>query len=422
MKNNPHSKFKLILIIFIIYIIAVVISEQFYREYLFKKSIKIETDIYNKSSKKLITFFKIITEFGTVLFLIPLLIIIHITLPINISYTFLSVLILSAYYDNILKIIYSSPRPFWIKTSIKNECDGGFGNPSGHSFSSFSVFLSLWNILIENIKSFQNQFCRIFLFFIFFSFAFLIALSRIFLCVHSINQILYGGLLGFGLYFYFFHIIKLHKYSGKKFFKYISDSKYIKIHSVKYFIYVIILLLVYFFRKSNWKEYDNLLTEKCPNIPLYRKFNNDGFFIGLSLFLLIGAHYGLYFFIIKIQVDKPFKNEEINNWSLENNLKFIFYKLLIAIIHCLPMIFYLVIPDDFSLAIIYPIKTILPFLLTGILLNGTYFYFCIKYKIAYKQIYVNYRIGTEAENNNSMSSIAIEVKIRDSNEINNLNK
>ena len=168
MKNNPHSKFKLILIIFIIYIIAVVISEQFYREYLFKKSIKIETDIYNKSSKKLITFFKIITEFGTVLFLIPLLIIIHITLPINISYTFLSVLILSAYYDNILKIIYSSPRPFWIKTSIKNECDGGFGNPSGHSFSSFSVFLSLWNILIENIKSFQNQFCRIFLFFIFF--------------------------------------------------------------------------------------------------------------------------------------------------------------------------------------------------------------------------------------------------------------
>ena len=30
-----------------------------------------------------------------------------------------------------------------------------------------------------------------------------------------------------------------------------------------------------------------------------------------------------YFFIIRIQVDKPFKNEEINNWSLENNLKFV---------------------------------------------------------------------------------------------------
>jgi hypothetical protein len=35
---------------------------------------------------------------------------------------------------------------------------------------------------------------------------------------------------------------------------------------------------------------------------------------------------------------------------------------------------------------------------------------------------VIYRIGTEAENNNSMSSIAISVKIRDSNEVNNLNK
>ena len=67
MKNNPHSKFKLILIIFIIYIIAVVISEQFYREYLFKKSIKIETDIYkiqstSMSTTSLIFAFNIITN------------------------------------------------------------------------------------------------------------------------------------------------------------------------------------------------------------------------------------------------------------------------------------------------------------------------------------------------------------------------
>ena len=417
------SKFRIKSFILVIYILIVFLSEKFYRSYLFNKSIDIEKKIYENTSYITINIFKIITNFGTITILIPLVIIIHLLLPINISYTFLSVLILSCYFDNILKIIYSNPRPFWIEPSIKKECDGGFGNPSGHSFTSFSTYLSLWNIIIERPFFENKKFLKIILFIIFFIFSFLIALSRIYLSVHSINQILFGSLLGMGLYFYFFHIIQLQKFNGKQFFKYITGSLEIKIHSIKFGIYLILLFLVYFFKKYNSNKYDNILHENCPEIPLYRKFKNDGFFVGLTIFFLIGAHYGLLFFINKIQVEKPFKNEEINKWTKENHLKIIIIQFLILIPHFILMILYFLIPENnISLIILFPLKVIIPFLLTGGFMFGIFTYICIKYKYAYKQIYVIYRIGTEAENNNSMSSIAISVKIRDSNEVNNLNK
>ena len=417
------SKFKIKTIILIIYILSVFLSEKFYRSYLFNKSIQIEKKIYEKSSHITINFFKVITNFGTIPIFIPLVIIIHLLFPINISYTFISILILSCYYDNILKIIYSNPRPFWIETSIKKVCDGGFGNPSGHSFCSFSIYLSLWNIIIEKPFFENKKILKIILFIIFFLFSFLIALSRIFLSVHSINQILFGSLLGIGLYFYFFQIIQLQKFNGKQFFKYITGNLEIIIHSVKFVIYLIILFLVYFFKNYNSNKYDNILNEHCPNIPLYRKFKNDGFFVGLTIFFLIGAHYGLLFFINKIKVERPFKSEEINNWTKENDLKIILIQFLILLPHFILMILYFLIPDnDISLIILYSLKVIIPFLITGVLMFGIFIYICIKYKYAYKQIYVIYKIGTEAENNNSMSSMAISVKIRNSHEVNNLNK
>ena len=423
MTYYSSSKFKIKLLILIIYILLVFLSEIFYRSYLFNKSIQIEKKIQEKSSYITINFFKVVTNFGTITIFIPLLIIIHLLFPINISYTLLSILILSSYYDNLLKIIYSNPRPFWIVPSIKKECMGGFGNPSGHSFSSFSIYLSLWNIIIERPFFENKKVLKIILFIIFFLFSFLIALSRIFLSVHSINQVLFGSLLGIGLYFYFFHIIQLHKFNGKEFFKYITGKLEIIIHTVKFIIYLIILFLVYFFRKYNSNKYDNILHENCPDIPLYKKFKNEGFFLGLAIFFLIGAHYGLFFFIKKIKVERPFKDEEINNWTKENHLKIILIQFLILIPHFILMILYFLIPDNnISLVILFPLKIIIPFLITGSLMFSIFIYICIKYKYAYKKIYVIYRIGTEAENNNSTSSIAISVKIRDSNEVNNLNK
>ena len=409
-----YSWLKAKITILIIYIILSIIFEQFYRKPLFTKSIELETKLYSSTSINQIKIFKLLSKFGTQTGLIPLLITILILFPINISYTFASVIVLSSYYDNILKLSYGSPRPFWINPSIKRSCDGGFGNPSGHSFSSFAIYLSLWDI-ITNLNYFnRKKYLKIALLIFFILFSLSIAFSRIFLSVHSINQIIYGSILGIGMYFYFFHIIELHKFSGKKFNKYIIGSFENKIHTIKFCIYFIILFALYLLRKNNWEEFDEIIKKECPHLPLYRKFNNDGFFIGLVIFLLIGAHYGLYYLFIQSQIHRPFKEEQINKWSMYQNLKNLILKILIFIPHSTPMIIYLLIPKNAPLYIIFPLKVILPYILSGFCFFGVYINMCIQLKLAYQNIYINYRIGSEADNQHSANDIEVEVKIEDS--------
>ena len=392
MPNYTWLKAKITILI--IYIILSIIFEQFYRKPLFKKSIELESKLYLSTTENQIKIFKLISKLGTQGTLIPLLITILILFPLNISYTFASVIVLSSYYDNILKLSYGSPRPFWINPSIKRSCDGGFGNPSGHSFSSFAIYLSLWDFIL---------------------FSFCIAISRIFLSVHSINQIIYGSILGFGMYFYFFHIIELQKFTGKKFTKYIIGSFENKIHSIKFCIYFIILFALFLLRKNKWEEFDEIIKKECSHLPLYRKFNNDGFFIGLVLFLLIGAHYGLYYLFITSQIYRPFKEEQINKWSLFENWKNLILKILIFIPHSIPMIIYILIPNNTPLYILFPFKVIIPYTLSGFCFFGVYIIMCIKLKVAYQNIYINYRIGSETYNNqHSSNDIEVEVKIEDS--------
>ena len=410
-----YSWLKAKITILIIYIILSIIFEQFYRKPLFTKSIELETKLYSSTSINQIKIFKLLSKFGTQTGLIPLLITILILFPINISYTFASVIVLSSYYDNILKLSYGSPRPFWINPSIKRSCDGGFGNPSGHSFSSFAIYLSLWDI-ITNLNYFnRKKFLKIALLIFFILFSFCIAISRIFLSVHSINQIIYGSILGFGMYFYFFHIIELQKFTGKKFTKYIIGSFENKIHSIKFCIYFIILFALFLLRKNKWEEFDEIIKKECSHLPLYRKFNNDGFFIGLVLFLLIGAHYGLYYLFITSQIYRPFKEEQINKWSLFENWKNLILKILIFIPHSIPMIIYILIPNNTPLYILFPFKVIIPYTLSGFCFFGVYIIMCIKLKVAYQNIYINYRIGSETYNNqHSSNDIEVEVKIEDS--------
>ena len=416
---STSSWYKIKLIIFIIYILLSLIFEQYYRKPLFQISLNFQKKINPKFTESSIKIFKLLSKFGTQNALIPLLIIILILFPLNISYTFCSIIILSSYYDNILKILYGSPRPFWIYPSIKKTCDGGYGNPSGHSFSSFSVYLSLWNIITDLSYFNMRSYLKIFLLFVFILFSFLICLSRIFLSIHSFNQILFGIILGIGIYFYYFHIFELHKFSGKEFFQYINGTYENIIHTLKFIIYFIILLFLYLFKENNWKEYYNIINKECSHLYEYRKFNNDGFFIGSVLFLLIGAHYGLYFLFTKSQIQRPFKEEQINKWSQYQNKKNLILKILLFFPHSIPMIIYLLIPNNAPLYIIFPIKVIIPYIITGFCFFGIYINNCIKLKLANQNIYYNYRIGSEIDNKITIENIEVEVKIKDSNEINN---
>lgn len=380
----------IIKIIFLItYVILCISVEALYRTPLFDKSLTIETELYSSSSTSLITFFKVISIFGTQAIILPILFIVFLTFPITKSYTFLSIVILTNYFTNILKLIYGSHRPFWVIPEIKHECDIGFGNPSGHAFSSISVYLSLWNIITDipfYKRSSGGRVLKYISLLVFIILCIAIIISRIYLSVHSINQVLFGGTLGFALYFYFFHALSLGKFTIKQFIKYITSKSMIIVHSIKFALYLTLLLLLFIFIHHDINEYNTILLELCPHTSLYRKFNNNGFYIGLTLFMLIGGHYGLMILFAYCRIAYPHKEEVINVWN-KGSVCSLMYKLCLAIPFAAMMIFVVAISKNIELYLIFIFKGAIPYLFTGFLMFGPYIISCIKCKISYSLFY-----------------------------------
>jgi membrane-associated phospholipid phosphatase len=407
---NPNTK-KIKLFILISFLIFSFILEQFYNNYLFSKSLIIEEYLFKTTPNYIITFFKIITKFGSQTIIIPLIIIIFFTFPLNISYLFINIIMLVCYFNGILKIFYLNPRPFWLKNEIKINCECSYGNPSGHSFMCFAIYLSLWKVC-TNFDYFKKDFKgkiikKIFLVVIIL-FCFFILISRIYLNVHSINQIIYGSSLGISLFFYYFYVLKFNEMNGKNFFDYIRNKKNIKLKSIKFLFYLILLFLICFFKNDTEikNKYNENLLKICPKTKEFKKFKNDGILNGLSIFFIIGVHYGLYFFLNKILIYKPYKDDEINNWNIGGNKIGFIKKIIILIPMMLPMILFLIVPDvskknNFSnLFVVFTLKVAVPYFLTGFCMFGVYIYIIVKLKIGYVKIYDNFRFGTEADNSN----------------------
>ena len=173
-------------------------------------------------------------------------------------------------------------------------------------------------------------------------------------------------------------------------------------------MYLLILFLIYTFKNDNKikNTYNEILLEICPKLKEYRKFKNDGIFNGLSIFFIIGAHFGLYFFLNKVLIYKPYKDEEINNWNIGGDKIGFIKRILILIPMGSPMILYLIFPDkNINLFFIYLFKVVIPYFLTGFCLFGLYIYCIIKLKIGYVKIYDNFRFGTEVENDSYFPKI-----------------
>lgn len=98
----------------------------------------------------------------------------------------------SALINNVLKNLFRQPRPFWLMPSIQRSDIEGFGLPSGHVQNVTTVIL----ILAAHVR--RGWFWLSGLFFIF-----LMGLSRLYLGVHSLQDIILGfviGLLLFGIF------------------------------------------------------------------------------------------------------------------------------------------------------------------------------------------------------------------------------
>ena len=412
MDNQFSNKTKIIMII--TYFLLVIITELFYRKPLQELSITFILFLQKKiTNNKIIEIFLIIiTNFGSEKVLIPIVLIFLFFNPLIYSYYLIFSLMTSTYIASLLKLIYSNYRPYWDNNNailpIVN-CDMGYGNPSGHTLVSTVTYLGLWKLLQKNrIKkrkwtSLTILFCMILM-------ILSIIFTRIIGGVHNLNQILFGFLLGLGMYLIYYHLYKFYNKQPEMFFIFIEENK--KILNIIFIILYLISLPTFFMvnDKENKEKFNDTIISKCGNdkIPsIHKQYSYEGF-KGTSLMIgLIGILNGILYSKNKMEIQYAGKEYIIMEW---HNLTFknkIFRFTYIAI-YTLPGLIFFLIPSCFPIVIIMLFKYTISFLLVGFLCfgPGMYYSFIKTFKDEEKNIeniskVVDY---IEGEVNNSFST------------------
>ena len=390
-------KAKKIIYIFglLIYLVIAFVTEYFYRDKLYEKSLDYEEDIKQHG------FFHDFYFFWAIIFLIAMLslglLITLLCYPINTFFSYFSIPMVLVLIMSILKSIYSNPRPFWdiylemmdekenINSTEKyrdpTECDGGFGNPSGHALLS-TYLLCLRNLFInskyfEKLEGAKKIIIRYFSLILSISFMIFIIYSRINRQIHSINQVLFGGILGLAVFFTFCHILEVNKIPSNVFMDSLHKAKYIIIPiSLIFFALSVFIGL----KRHNGKEdeYFTILEEYC-GYERNELFGKNTAFASTIIFILIGGYLGLLFLRYKIIKYHPNNEDHFYNWNAgkkRNTCKIILFSFVLPLI--LSPSFILISLDHYTLKLI--VSAIFYFVY-GLLSMGILFYYgCVIFK------------------------------------------
>ena len=389
-KNNILSK-----IIFIsIFLLIFFFFDLYTKEQFFTASLIFEKKLQSNEDENAIIFFKLFSNFGNETIFIIILLIVFLNYPLNKSYTLCNVSASMCVLSSILKNLYGDPRPFWVDITLNKTCDLNYGNPSRHTLESSAFYLSLIDILTDNQYFEENYMLKYIIEFFNILFILTITFSRVFLGTHSIDQVVYGCLLGFFVYFIFFHIIKMNKLNSYKFFG-LFLNKYTKIilFTIK-FISLTILYLVYFLVKNDSTKYEKNLKLICPKSFEYLKYKNGGLINGSFIYFLFGAYIGIIVMLnLTVHNDETdhdyeeyFENhserlEAINSWNQINFIHKIYF-VFIILLFSVPFLMFYIISNEASLMIIFVFKFSIPYFLVGFGTFGMTIYISYNLKIA----------------------------------------
>lgn len=378
-----HTTFKVVFLI--LFVILSIVCEFFYRDTLYKESLDFEEKWQSSSWNSTKTFFKIVTNLGGEYFLVFYILIAYLFFPLSSSFTMVIGLISCNYLDNVMKLLYHNPRPYWSRENLfQDSCDGGFGNPSGHSFASSFTYFGFFRLL-QHIKLFSGKIILQKLLLVLAAFfVIIIVLSRLILGMHSINQVIYGCSLGISVYYFIFHILYMNEMKTKTYVSLFNDKKNNLFFSFFFLIGFVVLLLSYCMIDYSKVEsdFEQNLSQTCPefNQKVYRRFQNDGFFGGLTLFCLMGTYYGQCLFWYQIHRKYGTStDEQINNW-VENRKHLLSFSNIIKMasvyLACvIPLIAYLLIKEP--LWVVFTFKVSIPFFLVLFFVYGPGHYFII---------------------------------------------
>lgn len=102
---------------------------------------------------------------------------------------------------NQLKSLYGEPRPYWVTDEVIGaKCGTGFGNPSGHMLNNCFFWGSLYLHVFFEGRAY-SALTRFVSTIVVLAVTGLMALSRVYLGAHTLNEVLFGTLIGFTMAF-----------------------------------------------------------------------------------------------------------------------------------------------------------------------------------------------------------------------------
>ena len=336
----------------IIYLIVVFITENFYRNKLYELSVEFEEKIKQSGFLHYFYFFWSYIFIYGMMFIATVIVMVN--YPYNVFLCYITIEIGLIFIMCFLKSIYANSRPYWdiynekIKnpndTSKPTECDGGFGNPSGHSLMSTS-FLNLWYLFINSNFYQRRKWKKC----IKYSSLILVIIcilsvifSRIHRQIHSFNQILFGTLLGISVFFLFCYIIEFDKIEPNDFFTFLDKKKYIII-SLFLILFGISVTLGYTLHNKKEDEYIIVLKKYC-NYIREQIFGINTAFHSALIFIIIGGYLGILFLKYKINKNYFSKEKIFYNWNKGSKLTILKIAIFSFILPAIPVASVFIVP------------------------------------------------------------------------------
>lgn len=326
-KQVEHKrKLRPYIAIFVLMLIATFVSEPFYRDSLFEKSIELAIKLHKNPDN--LGFVKVGEVFANIFgsyytVIVCILITYNFT---NISKTFIlfNSFLISNYIASVLVLIYRNPFMYYsIDAADQIEpigCRAGWANPSFNSIRMTAVYLTIWQIVFDNRRlRFKNKLKYISLSILIISIILMNCL-KLLSFLHSINQIIFGTLIGGSIFFFIFYVFDFNLNSGINL---INIIKFKFIYTLLIHIALIgILLIFYFFMPSNDEimaiYIKNMNNSACKDMGEALILSNYSLICGLTILGNLSAILGL-----KFEYYITFKGNELNwqhyNYTRDNN-------------------------------------------------------------------------------------------------------
>jgi membrane-associated phospholipid phosphatase len=130
----------------------------------------------------------------------------------------------------VLKINLQQPRPFWLSDEVQAlNCEFGYGYPSNHVITTVPAFLIFYEIMFYRFEVDKKTNGRLYWWIGFLTvllITIIVGFSRMVLGVHSLDQVVFGLVMGFALYYFFLDVIDLDLRNPMPFFRILFNKYY----------------------------------------------------------------------------------------------------------------------------------------------------------------------------------------------------